>query len=217
MIRNRYFNVILLLLVITAALVLIVVKREEPIVVETNLEKLPKLIAGYKGIEDNFPQGVYDELDADLHVYRHYHSTDGTKLSFYLGYYGTAKGGRTAHNPFGCLPAVGWGILYRGTVAVATSYYPDGVDVNYIVAGKGDRYNVMLHWYQSAASKVLSTGFQQNIERFKGRFLHNRNDGAYIQVSSVCAKDEIEPVKDAATRFVKEIMELLPDYWPKEK
>lgn len=214
---NKYFISALVFLFLCAALVLNVSRRGVPLVVSTNLENLPMQIAGYTGEKDSFSQEVYDTLDADLHVYRHYSADDGTQLSFYLGYYGTAKGGRTAHNPFACLPGAGWGILQSGTIRVYPSYYPEGVNVNFLVAGKSDYKNVMLHWYQASGAKVLATGLQQNIERFKGRVLYNRNDGAYVQVSSITSAKKIPFIQDKATDFVREIMELLPQYWPVEK
>ena len=217
MTNNRYFVIGFIILLLTAALVLTVARRGVPVVVETRLERLPMQIAGYQGQEDSFPQEVYDTLNADLHLYRHYRAVDGTRLSFYLGYYGTAKGGRTGHNPYACLPGAGWAILETGTVRVYPSYYPEGVDVNLVVAGKDDLQNVMLHWYQTAGSRILATGLQQNIERFKGRLLHNRNDGAYIQVSSLVNTEDIPAIEKKGAEFVQQLMEQLPLYWPVER
>lgn len=204
-------------LLLTLGLVLSVSARGVPVVLQTNLENLPMQIAGYEGREDTFSQEVYDVLQADLHLYRHYRSSQGFELSLYLGYYGTAKGGRTGHNPFACLPGAGWAITEAGTVEVFPGYYPQGVKINYVVAGKNDLYNVMLHWYQSAGTQVLATGLQQNIERFKGRVLHNRNDGAYVQVNAVSRIEEIPVSKELIQNFADEVLALLPNYWPQEK
>jgi EpsI family protein len=216
LITNKNFIFTATLLLLCAALVLTIARRGDPEVVATNLENLPLQIAVYHGEKDSFSQEVYDVLDADLHVYRHYRSEDGTQLSFYLGYYGTAKGGRTGHNPYACLPGSGWGILQKGTVRVFPSYKPNGVDVNFVIAGKDEINNVMLHWYQTAGTKVLASGLEQNIQRFIGRVLHNRNDGAYVQVNSLATKKEIPVVKENIADFVEKIMELLPRYWPEE-
>lgn len=216
MANNKNFIFLFTLLFLCATLVLAISRRGNPVVVKTNLENLPMQIAGYQGTKDSFSQAVYDVLDADLHVYRHYRSGDDAPLSLYLGYYGTAKGGRTGHNPYACLPGAGWGILQRGTVQVFPSYKPGGVDVNFVVAGKDGINNVMLHWYHAAGTKILSTGLEQNIQRFVGRILHNRNDGAYVQVNSIATNEEIPASKDKLAEFVHEIMEQLPHYWPEE-
>jgi EpsI family protein len=214
---NKHFYTALFTLVLTAGLILSVANRGVPMVLHTNLENLPMEITGYQGREDSFPQGVYDALPADLHVYRHYRSPEGKTLSLYIGYYGTAKGGRTGHNPYACLPSVGWGIVETGTVEVRPSYYPQGVKVNYVVASKDGVNNVMLHWYQTAGTRVLATGLQQNIQRFKGRVLDNRNDGAYVQVSALAAPDDAEEAKGLVASFAEDILNLLPSYWPVER
>jgi EpsI family protein len=215
--NNKFFLATLVFLLLTAAMVLTIARRGVPEVVKTNLENLPLEIAGYQGVEDRFSQQVYDVLDADMHLYRHYHSSDGTRLSFYLGYYGTAKGGRTGHNPYACLPGAGWSILQKDSVRIYPSSYPDGVDVNFVVAGKDGTNNVMLHWYQSAGSKIITSGLQQNIESFKGRVLYNRNDGAYVQVNATVSDDEIPATKEKLAEFVRNLIEILPHYWPEEK
>lgn len=216
MANQKYFLLALVTLVLTAGLILTVANRGVPMVLHTNLENLPMEIAGFNGREDSFPQGVYDALPADLHVYRHYRSPEGKTLSLYLGYYGTAKGGRTGHNPYACLPGAGWGIIETGTVEVHPSYYPQGVKVNYVVASKDGVNNVMLHWYQTAGTRVLATGLQQNVERFKGRVLHNRNDGAFVQVNALVPEADIPMARNQLKEFVREVMELLPSYWPLE-
>lgn len=203
-------------LVLTLGSVLAISARGVPVVLHTNLEQLPLQIAGYQGREDTFSQGVYDILQADLHVYRHYRSSQGAELSLYVGYYGTAKGGRTGHNPYACLPGAGWAIAETDTLDFYPSYYPQGVKVNYVVARKDGVNNVMLHWYQSAGNRVLASGLQQNLERFKGRVLHNRNDGAYVQVNALALDGEIPVVREMARVFVGEILELLPRYWAEE-
>jgi EpsI family protein len=215
--QNKYFLITFFILLLTAAMVLNVARRGVPQVVATNLENLPMEIAGYRGKEDRFPQEVYDTLDADLHLYRHYNPADGSGVSLYLGYYGTAKGGRTGHNPFACLPGAGWGIVQSDTVRVYPDSYPNGVDINFVVAGKDGVNNVMLHWYQSAGSTVLSSGLQQNLDRFKSRVLYNRNDGGYVQVSALSRDEDVALVQERLMSFAEEILELLPGYWPQEE
>ena len=88
--------------------------------------------------------------------------------------------------------------------------------MNYILSKKGDNYNVVLHWYQSAGTKVLSTGVAQNIERFMGLILHNRNDGAFVRVSTMAREKEIRQKLMLVKEFSENILQLIPDYWPVE-
>jgi len=214
---NKSFFTSVTILVIAIAFVILISQRGEPTVVKTNLENLPMEIAGYKGTEDFFPDSVYKELNADRHVYRHYRNAEGKAIDLYVGYYGTAKGGRTGHNPYACLPGGGWGIMESGQVSLKTNNYPKGISLNYILARKGETYETVLHWYQSAGNKVLSTGIQQNIERFKGRVFYNRNDGAFVRVSVFGKEESLKEANLLVQSFAEKVLDILPEYWPLEK
>ncbi len=214
---NKSFYISVIILLAAIALVGLISRRGEPVVIKTNLENLPTEIAGYRATEDFFPDSVYKELNADRHVYRHYRNGDGKQVDVYIGYYGTAKGGRTAHDPYGCLPGAGWGILETGQEALRTEKYPAGVAINYILARKGEAYETVLHWYQSAGNKVLSTGIQANVERFIGRTFYNRNDGAFVRVSVYGKEENLQEAGLLVKSFAAKVLDLLPDYWPLEK
>ncbi len=198
-------------------MVALISQRGEPVVVKTNLENLPMEIAGFKATEDFFPDSVYKELNADRHVYRHYRDAEGKQVDLYIGYYGTAKGGRTGHNPYACLPGAGWGIVDSKQIKLKAKYYLEPVTVNYILARKGKIYESVLHWYQSAGSKVLSTGIQQNIQRFLGRVFYNQNDGAFVRVSVISEQRGLRDADLMAKAFTENVLDLLPQYWPVEK
>jgi EpsI family protein len=214
---NKSFVASLVIFLVTIALVTFISRRGNPVVVKINLENLPMEIGGYKGTEDSFPESVYRELNADKHVYRHYKNAEGKQVDLYIGYYGTAKGGRTGHNPYACLPGAGWGIVDSREVKVMTKYNADGVDINYILARKGEVCESVLHWYQSAGNKVLATGIQQNIQRFIGRVFYNRNDGAFVRISVRSEQRGVEEAYLLTKSFAEKILDLLPYYWPIEK
>jgi EpsI family protein len=214
---NKSFYTSLIILLATITLVVLISRRGEPVVVKTNLENLPMEIAGYKATEDFFSDAVYKELNADRHVYRHYRNPEGKQIDLYIGYYGTAKGGRTSHDPYGCLPGAGWGILKTRQETLRTEKYPEGVAVNYILAGKGETYETVLHWYQSEGNKVLSNGVQANVQRFIGRTFYNRNDGAFVRVSVFGNEDNLQAANSLVKSFAEKVLDLLPDYWPIER
>lgn len=201
----------------TIAAVAAIVSRGTPVVVQTNLENIPMQIGRYTATNDSFPQSVYDELSADKNVYRHYRSPDGLVIDLYIGYYGTAKGGRTGHNPYACLPSAGWGIVQDKKVKLSTINEKGQHKVSCITTQKGENYNVIIHWYQSEGTKVLGSGLEQNIQRFLSQVTKNRNDGAFIRVSSSAPKDKIEEVSYEVKEFAIKVMALLPEYWPEEK
>ena len=214
---NKSFTISLVILLSTIMLVAMISRRGEPVVVKTNLENIPMAIGEYTATEGFFPDSVYKELNADKHIYRYYQINNGRQIGLYIGYYGTAKGGRTGHNPYACLPGSGWGIIESYNIKLNPKDYRDSIDVNYVLARRGEAYEVVFHWYQTAGNKVLSSGIQQNIQRFLGRIFHNRNDGAFIQVSIFSGEGNIEEAKLLAKSFSEKILDLLPHYWPVEE
>ena len=214
---NKYISICLVMMIFTAAAVAVVFSRPVPVVVQTNLEKLPMVISGYTGTEDYFSESVYKELNADKHVYRHYIAPNGDLVDLYIGYYGTAKGGRTGHNPYACLPGSGEAIVDTQVVYLKQTATGKSIPVNYILSRKDNVSTVMLHWYQTAGKKVVSTGLNQNIERFKGRILRNRNDGAFVRITVYSASGDIQIPKQKAEQFAQVVLNLLPGYWPVEK
>ena len=214
---NRVFAFSIAILLATSAIVFALAERDTPIVIKTNLENIPIDVAGYSAVEDYFSDTVYKELNADKHVYRHYLSPEGQEIDLYIGYYGTAKGGRTPHNPYSCLPSQGWAIVDTGKFLLKTTYSPNGVYLNYMGSKKNNLYKYIIHWYHSARAKVLDTGVKQNIHRFTGRIFHNRNDGAYIQISKITTEANMEKEKKLINSFAEHVLNLLPGYWPEEQ
>jgi len=216
MISGKAFYAATAGMLVTLALVGFVSVRPEPVVIRTNLENLPMEIGEYRGTEDSFPESVYRELNADKHLYRHYRSSDGSQVDLYIGYYGTAKGGRTGHNPYACLPGAGWAIVDTGKVKTGDQDQDSEAEVNYVQARRDGVNTVMLHWYQRKTT-VMSTGIRQNIERFWGHLIHNRSDGAFVQVTTQASDDQVPDAGMRVQKFAGEILETLPRYWPIEQ
>jgi EpsI family protein len=216
MISNRAFLSSFYILLLALVLVLALSRRTNPVVVQTNLENIPMVIDGYIATDYKFSDSVYKELNADKYVSRHYKSQDGSQIDLYIGYFGTAKGGRTGHNPYACLPGAGLAIVDTGKVYLKK---PGGgmVPVNYIRAVKDGINTLMLHWYQTAGNRVVATGFEQNIQRFVDKVLYNRNNGAVVQVNAYVFETDVPMAKQKLERFAEAMIKILPNYWPVEK
>lgn len=210
------FIISLSLLISSMIVIFTVSQRGVPKVVRTNIEQMPMNILGRTAVEDFFSKEVYEELNADKHIYRHYFGPEDESIDLYIGYYGTAKGGRTPHNPYACLPSQGWAIMETGTLIMRASYTPEKISLNYIISKNQNITRYMIHWYQSSKSKVLDSGFKRNIHRFVSKIVHNKNDGAYVQVSTTIGNTTEKKVPQFLKEFANEIVKLLPEYWPEE-
>ena len=213
---NKIYSICLVMMLVATGVVVAVYSRPVPIVVRTNLENLPMEILEYTATEDSFSDAVYKELNSDKNIYRHYRSQQD-QIDLYIGYYGTAKGGRTGHNPYACLPGAGAAIVDTDTVYIKQLNTGKSVPINYIRSRKDDTNTIMLHWYQTAGSTVVATGLLQNIERFKGRVLHNRNDGAFVRLTATAADGDIQKSRQLVEQFAEIFLNQLPNYWPEER
>ncbi len=214
--NNRAFLVAIGCLLLGIAVSILIGTRLPPRVVATQLERLPAVIDDYRGVDDSYGEAIYAILGADLNLYRHYRSSSGAAIDLYIGYYGTAKGGRSAHNPNACLPGAGWAIISNRMADLE----PKGAGtkpIRAMVAARDGRYVALYHWYQVNKTEVSGSGIRQNLLRFKNRLLHNRDDGAFVQISVFTEAHDLERAKQIGLAFAGKIGRLLPDYWPQEK
>ncbi|MBC2696066.1 MAG: EpsI family protein [Desulfobacteraceae bacterium] len=231
--KNSHFITSVTLLLLTIATIFGIASRGMPVVIHKNLDQFPEELMNMVAREIPMSQRIVDELRSDVYIFRKYvpklRSTENfsressptgvhsAPITLYIGYYGTAKGGRTPHNPYACFPSSGWGVVKTNTVIVRPEGYTKPVQLNYLLVQQGDVFKTVLHWYQSAGNKVLKSGLDQNIQRFISRVLYNRNDGAFIRVTVDMNSKKIGAGEKLTTKFAKKVLTLLHQYWPEEK
>jgi EpsI family protein len=215
---KKTFWISLLLMVATIAIVQKMHIGKDIVVWKKNLDKLPYTIGGMSGVDIPLEESVIKELDPDVYVFRNYASTDGRIINVYIGYYGTQKGGRSAHDPEGCYPGAGWSILKENITNVHVDQNGSQKDImlNTLHVKRGDVNQLVYHWYQSERDTVIVNGFQQNINRFKNRLMHDRNDGAFIRISEDNGDNEVKTKKDIED-FIRQLFPLVVQDWPVEK
>jgi len=191
-------------------------ERGPVVVAARTLGALPRTIAGYRSEDFSFEDRVMKELAPDDTVSRRFFpASGGVPIVLYAGYYGTAKGGRTGHNPYACYPGAGWGITEDERVQVP--FAGRGVAINQIVVKRGGEREVVLFWYQSQRDHVVAKGLQQNLNRFWNRVANGRDDGAFVRLSADVVGDDAGPVKEQIQRFAAALMPQLAAHWPVEK
>ena len=188
------------------------------VIQKLNIDNFPERINDYTAVEDIIMQdSVIKELNTDVFVYREYENNKSQQIDLYIGYYGTKKGGRTGHNPYGCYPGGGWSIIEDSTVSlpVVIKGKRKEVTVNSLLVKKGGYNELVYFWYQSNGDKILSTGIEMNIHRFKSLLLYHRNDGAFVRVSTPVGTNLSETEQRIKT-FVQQLIPMLDQYWPVE-
>ena len=192
--------------------------RPDVIIVDKGLDKFPDSFGNYTSEDITMQVGVVRELDTDVFIYRNYIDNDEI-INVYIGYYGTKKGGRTGHNPNACYPSSGFAIFNEKQVQIPVKFADarrTQVTVTRLLIAKNDEQQIVYHWYQSAANKILSSGTERNIHRFTSLLRHNRNDGAFVRLSTTVQGDVVT-TDDKLVKFSMRIIPLIEQYWPVEK
>jgi len=189
--------------------------RPTLVVTEVRLDHLPMTIGSLTGTKLRFDVSVYTVLNADGNVLRNYRSQDGRVINLYIGYYGTAKGGRAKSAPQYCYTGQGWSIERWDKVSID----PPGtgkVQINRMIVKKRAERQLVYFWHQSEAT-VMRTGWEQNLYKFKHRLLYNRNDGAFVRVSMTLPEGKREETEQRAREFSRAVVPLLSQFWPVEE
>jgi len=188
------------------------------IVADKRLDQFPRTIGKYQSFDISLESNVIRILDTDAYIFRNYVSPEGNIMTLYIGYYGTKKGGRSEHSPGGCYPGAGWAITKeeKMELMVGSGNASRRAVLNRLYVSKTGSNEIVYHWYQSNRDKIIASGIQLNINRFISRLRYNRNDGAFIRVSSEVNGDPMQ-ARERIERFIRLIYPLIIEYWPCEK
>ncbi len=229
MLRRHPFLISVVFLAIAGAIAFPIAWGSDVVVAAVNLDHLPRQILGFEGRDDRFDESVYRVLNADYHLLREYRSDAHPAVWLYIGYYGTAKGGRPSHVPQSCYTGQGFSIVEWTRIALPSPEpsrpVPSRVEgraspeqgrrVNKMHVKRGNEHQLVLFWHQSK-DKVLADGIEQNLHRLKNRLLYNRDDGAFVRLSTSMSPDNEAEALALLQNFAGELLRLLPAYWPVE-
>ncbi|MCC6640810.1 MAG: EpsI family protein [Deltaproteobacteria bacterium] len=177
------------------------------------LATLPREIGAWTSQDVPLESAVEAELRADMNLQRLYVHPTGAGVWLYIGYYGTARGGRPEHTPRGCYTGAGWGI--ESTRSLDAD--PGGsLRVNeYVVERDGERQLVHF-WYRSHRRTGLLGGLDQNVDRLLGRLLDGRADGALVRLSTPLGAEDEVAARGRLLGFAAELDPMLAARWPEE-
>jgi len=212
--RPHAFLLSIILLGLTLLGVFYIALRPPLKVIEVRLDQIPMQVDSLVGMEMRFEDSVYAALNADANVFRNYVNPDGQSINLYIGYYGTAKGGRAEHVPQYCYTGQGWSIEKWDLVSFDWSG-PGKVRVNRMIVKKETARQLVYFWYQSEGT-VMATGWEQNWYKITRRISLTRNDGSLVRISlSLRPGKEVE-AEERARQFAQMVMPLLSRFWPIE-
>lgn len=177
------------------------------------LAALPERAGPWRAVDLPMDETVESILRADFHVQRTYLGFGGEFVWLYVGYYGTARGGRPEHTPRGCYTGAGWDIAATRVLEVDAG---TGLRVNeYLVEQEGQRRLVQF-WYRSHRRTGMLGGLDQNVDRLLGRLHDGRADGALVRLSTPVASDGEVAARGRLLSMAAYLDRQLADHWPEE-
>lgn len=177
------------------------------------LGTLPQAIDGWHGRPVPLEDTVESELRASFNLQRVYRHASGDIVWLYVGYYGTARGGRPEHTPRGCYTGAGWGIEATDTLVVDPER---GLRVNeYRVERDGER-RLVHFWFRSHRRTGMLGGLDQNLDRLLGRLLDGRADGALVRISTPLTGTDPTAARSRLRSFAATLDPLIAARWPRE-
>jgi EpsI family protein len=187
----------------------------EPLAIDTSsLADFPLEIGQWEGSDIPMLGSVEELLDADFNVQRVYVHRMGTPVWFYLGYYGTQRGGRPEHTPWTCYPSQGWAILERTIIPLG---HNEGLSANELLVEKDGTRQLVHFWYQSYHRIGMTSEFDQALERLRGQIVDGRADGSLVRLSTpVDEHTDMGAARSRLAAFTREVMPLLSTHWPQE-
>ena len=206
---------LLVLLLAGAALVWSIELRTRLAVDPASFDALPDRIGMWQAVRDVPIDPAAEEiLQADYHVQRVYHNPVGGVVAVYVGYYGTARGGRPEHTPDICYPSSGWEIEARQVVETDPVRGLRAIELDTL--RNGDRQ--LVHYYFRSHRDTGMVGvIEQAFDRVLGQLTTGRGDGALVRVSMESTGPADTTARSRLRAFARELDPILDGLWPDER
>jgi EpsI family protein len=186
----------------------------EPVDVDTTpLAALPHEVLAWEGRDIPMEGTVEQMLRADRHVQRSYYDEAGGLVWLYVGYYGTARGGRSEHTPWVCYPTAGWDVVGDESRRLAVG---TGSAIQEIVVERGNQRRLVHFWYRTSRSAHVVGELSHAWDRFMGRLTLGRADGAFVRLSTPLRGESPESGRARLLAFGRALDAQLATHWPTE-
>lgn len=211
---SRLQNMGLIALLVVAGAVSWGFQLRDSLHVDTDpLADLPPYVLGWEGLDIPLEGTVEEMLRADDHVQRRYFDPAGGLVWLYIGYYGTARGGRSEHAPWECYPTAGWEI-----VEAHTQKLPVAADeeIQEIVVRRAGEERLVHFWYRTSRTDHVVGELAHAWDRFLGRLTIGRADGAFVRLSTPLRGESVESGRARLRSFGQALDPQLTAHWPRE-
>ena len=203
--------ILALCLVITSIFIYL---KPSSIAVEKNIS-LKQALADIHGWENNgfspFDQKIVDALELDDYANQSY--TKGQDIvSLYIGYYLTTKKVGAAHDPLVCFPGQGWVLTDKKSGELILNPETDSsLSYSSMIAQRGQQKELIIYWFQSYDQTNPDT-LSQKISSLWGKILNNREDNAFVRITTPIGQKSISESQEIAFKFIKDFYPVFLKY-----
>ena len=210
-ISHRKIIILALCLVITSIFIYL---KPSSIAVEKNIS-LKQALADIHGWENNgfspFDQKIVDALELDDYANQSY--TKGQDIvSLYIGYYLTTKKVGAAHDPMVCFPGQGWVLSDKKSGKLILNQETDNsLSYSSMIAQRGQQKELIIYWFQSYDQTNPDT-LSQKISSLWGKIFNNREDNAFVRITTPIGQKSISESQEIAFTFIKDFYPVFLKY-----
>lgn len=183
----------------------------------TTIEEIALELDGWQGRDIPLSDGVERILQADAQIQRVYTRRVSEVVWLYVGYYGTARGGRPEHTPWVCYPSAGWQIERSMVTPMAIESAP-GEDprINELIVNRDGKRRLVHFWYATHRSTAIASETGLTLDHLAGRLSSaGRADGALVRLSTPIDARGLDPARDRLRTFSRFLVREINQSWPR--
>lgn len=184
----------------------VIVKREG------SLASFPKVIEGWEGSDQLFPNSILENLGVDEYIMRRF--TKGkNSIWLYIGYYNNeSKGG--PHSPRHCYPGSGFNPIKNELILIPVKHIGrDNILPNKYIFARGMEREIVIYWYQ-ARGRVISDEYAEKYYLIRDKIFRKRSDEALIRFSIAATSETEEAQGKVLESFVSAVYPEIPKVVP---
>lgn len=210
-INHRKIIILTLCFVLTS----VFVYWKAPSIVAEKQVTLRQVLASINGWNSNgfspFDQKIVDALELDDYANQSY--TKGQDIvSLYIGYYLTTKKVGAAHDPLVCFPGQGWVLSDKKSGELILNQETDSsLSYSSMIAQRGQQKELIIYWFQSYDQTNPDT-LSQKISSLWGKILNNREDNAFVRITTPIGQKSISESQEIAFKFIKDFYPVFLKY-----
>ncbi|RMF78683.1 MAG: EpsI family protein [Nitrospirae bacterium] len=151
------------------------------------LAEFPHRLGPWVGVDERFPDYVYEQLKVSDSLLRRYRRPDGAYLYLYVGYYASQREGMQIHSPKHCLPAAGWAPRWARPVTLTLPEAGRAIHARETLYARGPDRALFLYWYQMA-HRFTANEYLLKLYMVDHAIRYHRTDAAFVRLSTPVAE-----------------------------